>query len=450
MSGLQYGNKVILAPMVRIGTLPTRLLALDYGADIVYGEELIDHRMLQCKRLENKVLKTVDFVLPDGRCVFRTCDLEKDRVVFQMGTADPERAVKTAHLVEKDVAGIDVNMGCPKKFSLDGGMGAALLSQPEKVYQILSSLVKAVSKPVTCKIRILPTIEETVSLAKMIESTGVKALAVHGRLQTERPFHSVHTDFIKAVAQSVSIPVIANGGSGDWIKTYEDIEKYKIETGTASVMIARAAEWNPSIFRKEGLLPVDDVAKAYIKYAVRYCSHSINAKYCLAQIMRECLESTKGRQLLSATSLRQICAVWGMEDSYDLNEDEVSKREEEIGVDREGTPLRSSAKRRRIEAEENEYGVWELPVMYNKKEYRSKETPKGTINNRAMLRKIGKLTYETTTRQSDRHFKTVLTINGEKYSSSLWSKSKKLAEQSAALAYLQMTKMLENSAANDK
>uniref|UniRef100_A0A673UKU5 Dihydrouridine synthase 2 n=1 Tax=Suricata suricatta TaxID=37032 RepID=A0A673UKU5_SURSU len=81
---LCYHNKVILAPMVRVGTLPMRLLALDYGADIVYCGELIDLKMLQCKRVVNEVLSTVDFVAPDDRVVFRTCKREQSRVVFQM------------------------------------------------------------------------------------------------------------------------------------------------------------------------------------------------------------------------------------------------------------------------------------------------------------------------------------------------------------------------------
>jgi hypothetical protein len=69
--------------------------------------------------------------------------------------------------VENDVDAIDVNMGCPKSFSLKGGMGAALLSQPEKIRKILTGLVAAVKIPVTCKIRILPSLEDTLSLVKV-------------------------------------------------------------------------------------------------------------------------------------------------------------------------------------------------------------------------------------------------------------------------------------------
>ncbi|KAL6083837.1 hypothetical protein STEG23_005812 [Scotinomys teguina] len=93
-----YHNKLILTPMVRVGTLPMRLLALDYGADIVYCEELTDLKILQCKQVVNEVLSTVDFVAPDDRVVFRTCEREQNRVVCQMG-----------------------------------GMGAALLSDPDKI-----------------------------------------------------------------------------------------------------------------------------------------------------------------------------------------------------------------------------------------------------------------------------------------------------------------------------
>ncbi|XP_031698055.1 tRNA-dihydrouridine(20) synthase [NAD(P)+]-like [Anarrhichthys ocellatus] len=100
-------------------------------------------------------------------------------------------------------------MGCPKEYSTKGGMGAALLSDPDKIEAILKKLVAGVSIPVTCKIRILPSLEETVRLVQRIEKTGVAAVAVHGRLKEERPRHPLHLDHIQAVARAVSIPVIA-------------------------------------------------------------------------------------------------------------------------------------------------------------------------------------------------------------------------------------------------
>lgn len=171
---LDYRNKIILAPMVKVGTLATRLLALRYGADIVYSEEIIDFKFLRSYRQVNgsyhatlsneselikrlsilDVLGTVDFIdKNDGTIVFRTCPLEKDKVVLQLGTADGQRALKVAKMVENDIAAIDINMGCPKEFSLKGGMGAALLSDPERAKSILNALVPNLKIPVTCKIR---------------------------------------------------------------------------------------------------------------------------------------------------------------------------------------------------------------------------------------------------------------------------------------------------------
>lgn len=95
-------------------------------------------------------------------------------------------------MVQEDVAAIDVNMGCPKEFSVKGGMGVALMANLELAKQILTGLVAAVSIPVTCKIRVLKSTEETIRVVKELESTGISAIAVHGRTRDERPQHQVN------------------------------------------------------------------------------------------------------------------------------------------------------------------------------------------------------------------------------------------------------------------
>lgn len=100
-------------------------------------------------------------------------------------------------------------MGCPKDFSLKGGMGAALLSNPDKACAILSAVVSAVSIPVTCKIRVLPDINDTVALCKKLTATGIAAIGIHGRTVKERPMHPNRNHFIKAVSEALDIPVIA-------------------------------------------------------------------------------------------------------------------------------------------------------------------------------------------------------------------------------------------------
>jgi tRNA-dihydrouridine synthase 2 len=190
---VDYRNKLILAPMVRVGTLPMRLLALEMGADLVYTEELIDWKLMKSKRKVNTALNTIDFVdTLDGNVIFRTCEKEKGKVILQIGTASPERALETAKLVENDVAGIDINMGCPKEFSVKGGMGVALAANMENAKKILTTLVSSLSIPVTCKIRIRDTSEETIEHVKELVSTGIKAIGIHGRTKNERPQHKPH------------------------------------------------------------------------------------------------------------------------------------------------------------------------------------------------------------------------------------------------------------------
>ena len=113
-------------------------------------EQLVDRRISRCQRRENAFLGTVDFVeAPRApakemkkkrsrdankvRVAFRTCPRERERVVFQLGTSRPQMALEAAKLVQHDVAGIDLNMGCPKRFSVQDGMGVALLREGGKV-----------------------------------------------------------------------------------------------------------------------------------------------------------------------------------------------------------------------------------------------------------------------------------------------------------------------------
>ncbi|XP_073461227.1 tRNA-dihydrouridine(20) synthase [NAD(P)+]-like isoform X9 [Aquarana catesbeiana] len=427
--GLSFSDKIILAPMVRVGTLPMRLLALDYGADIVYCEELVDLKMLQCKRVVNEVLQTVDYVSPTERIVFQTCEREKGCVVFQMGTADAKRALAVAKLVENDVAAIDVNMGCPKEYSTKGGMGAALLSSPEKIEEVLKTLVNGISKPVTCKIRILPTVEETVSLVKMIEKTGVAAIAVHGRKKEERPQHPVHCDFIKAIAEAVSIPVIANGGSQEIIREFVDIEAFKSLTAASSVMLARAAMWNPSIFRREGILSINDVIHDYIRHAVHYDNHYTNTKYCLCQMLRDQLESSLGKKLHAAQSTKEICEIFGMTTFYESFTLSQEARRESLNIINQGT-LEFDDKNEEI------VDATQLPVKFEKKDYLPQITPKMVLLEWCRKEKLPQPVYQTVQRSLDRFFHSVVTVNEKKYCSFLWDKSKKLAEQAAAIVCL--------------
>ncbi|KAJ8441043.1 hypothetical protein Cgig2_020334 [Carnegiea gigantea] len=297
------------------GTLPLRLLAADYGADITYGEEIIDHKFIKCERRVNEYLGTTDFVEKGSESVvFRTCPEERNRVVFQIGTSDAIRALKAAQLVWKDIAAIDVNMGCPKSFSISGGMGAALLSKPETIHDILTTLKRNLDIPVTCKIRLLKTCPDTVELAKRIEKTGVSALAVHGRRVPDRPRDPAKWNEIADVVAALSIPVIANGDVFD----YEDIQRIKEATGATSVMVARGALWNVSVFSSHGKLPWEDVKREYVRKSILWDNDVKSTKHTLKEMImhHSCLELPEGKAVIKSESLADISRLYGEEEYF--------------------------------------------------------------------------------------------------------------------------------------
>ncbi|XP_075480963.1 uncharacterized protein LOC142521704 isoform X3 [Primulina tabacum] len=232
-----YGNglqkQAFPGPMVRVGTLPFRLLAAEYDADITYGEEIIDHRLLKCERRFNDMFakrylellmwlrkKTINVVL-------RTCAEERGRVVLYIGTSDAIRALRAAETVFLDVAAIDGYMSYPKSISISGGMGAALLTKPELIHDILTTLKRNLDTPVTCKIRLLKSSQDTTELARRIEKTGVSALPLHGRKVADRPRVPAKSSEIADVVAVVSIPVIENGD----VFEYKDIQRIKVAIG---------------------------------------------------------------------------------------------------------------------------------------------------------------------------------------------------------------------------
>ncbi|XP_054282893.1 tRNA-dihydrouridine(20) synthase [NAD(P)+]-like isoform X2 [Macrosteles quadrilineatus] len=372
------------------------------------------------------VLNTVDFIdTTDGSVVFRTCDKEKDRVVLQIGTCDPERALKAAKLVEKDVAGIDINMGCPKEFSVKGGMGAALLKQRDKAQGILTKLVNGLEIPVSCKIRVFETAEDTVEFGKAMEATGISAIAVHGRTRDERPQHDNHNDRIRAVAKALTIPVIANGGSKE-IEKYTDLERFRKDCNASSVMVARAAEWDCSIFRKEGRLPIDTVISSYLRYAVDYDNADGNTKYCVQNMLRDRQDSEFGRTFHETQTNEQICALWNIADYCRQKERDL--RERGLIGRREMQAL--GPKKRKLDDD-----IVQVPCIFQRNLYADDtDLPKARLLLWTRRKRLGQPVYDTI--QFERQFQSIVTVDRKKYSSSCWEKNKRSAEHSAALACL--------------
>lgn len=201
-------------------------------------------------------------------------------------------------------------MGCPLKFSTSSGAGSALLKKPEQVRDIMTTLRRNLPSEVhvTCKIRLLETTEKTIELARVIEACGVSAFGVHARYVSQRPRQPAHWDLMKHVVESVSCPVIANGD----VFKHEDFERIKSETGAASAMCGRAALWNLSVFREEGLLPARENLNNILKRCLEW-NHTVkNTKYLLRELLIKStgLENEEGNALNKSKTLEEIARTF--------------------------------------------------------------------------------------------------------------------------------------------
>eukprot|EP00357_Protocruzia_adherens_P022103 CAMPEP_0115035900 /NCGR_PEP_ID=MMETSP0216-20121206/41772_1 /TAXON_ID=223996 /ORGANISM="Protocruzia adherens, Strain Boccale" /LENGTH=400 /DNA_ID=CAMNT_0002415565 /DNA_START=153 /DNA_END=1355 /DNA_ORIENTATION=- len=308
----RYSNKLMLAPMVRMGGLPFRLLNLRHGADLVYSEEIIDLKLSNCQRIENKYLNTIDYVsLKDFSVVFRTCQEEKEKLVLQIGTANGNNAIAAVKPMEDDLGSVDVNMGCPKHFSTAGGMGSELLKDPEKVETILTALANTITIPLTCKIRLLEPEEKTLAFVKMCQSTGISAIGVHMRYVRDKPNDPAHWEKLKAVVDSLEIPVIANGD----IYTPEDITKIKELSGCSSAMLARGAVHNPQLY--EGLdsddINMEEIAREFLRLCLETGNHFGNTKYVMLYLIKKDKYMLKHyfNRIQRVKSYQEMCEIFG-------------------------------------------------------------------------------------------------------------------------------------------
>ncbi|OCF31727.1 tRNA-dihydrouridine synthase 2 [Kwoniella heveanensis BCC8398] len=247
---LDYKEKLVLAPMVRTGSLPMRLLSLYYGAGLVWSPEVVDKAIIGSERVVDPKTGVITYHKGQGP-IFSCHPIEKPYLIFQIGSSNPELAVKAAQTVQQDVSGIDLNCGCPKPFSTHSGMGAALLSTPDILLNILRALLEHIPLPISAKIRLLPTQPSTLHLVSRIIRTGIRNLTVHCRTRDMRPGERALWerlgDLVK-LGKRRGLPVICNGDGDGWTNW----EQIKTETGADSVMIARAAERNPSVFQPTG------------------------------------------------------------------------------------------------------------------------------------------------------------------------------------------------------
>ncbi|KAG5925729.1 hypothetical protein E4U42_004017 [Claviceps africana] len=328
--GVDYRGKVVLAPMVRSGELPSRLLALHYGADLVWGPETIDRAMIGTTRRFNNETGVIEWTRqpshghkdppPEAKesIIYRVFpEVEANKLVFQIGTADPDRAVEAARLVAADVAGIDVNAGCPKPFSTSGGMGAALLQTPDRLVAILEALVKNITPEfeigISVKIRILDTAAETEALVRRLVATGITGLTVHCRTTPMRPRERAIRDQLRMIADVCHEAGVACLMNGD-VETRDEGLRLAKEYGVDGAMIAVAAEKNPSCFRSQadgGVLPWQPVVEQYLKFCMVVNNRFGNTKYLLAQMVPG--KDKSYPSVNQAKSYTDLCKMFGFD-----------------------------------------------------------------------------------------------------------------------------------------
>ncbi|ADM96490.1 tRNA dihydrouridine synthase DusB [Dickeya dadantii] len=230
----QLPNRLIAAPMAGVSDRPFRALCYAMGAGMTVSEMLSSNP--EVWRSDKSRLRMVHSDEPGIRAV-------------QIAGGDPDEMAAAARInAENGAQVIDINMGCPAKKVNRKMAGSALLQYPELVKQILIAVVKAVDVPVTLKIRTgwAPEHRNCAEIAKLAEDCGIQALTVHGRTRACLFNGEAEYDSIRTVKQSVSIPIIANGDITDPRKARAVLDY----TGADALMIGRAAQGRPWIFRE--------------------------------------------------------------------------------------------------------------------------------------------------------------------------------------------------------
>ena len=233
---VEIKGKTVLAPMAGICNSAFRKLIKEMGCSLIYAEMVSDKAIFYRNEKTKEMLFMEEIERPIAQQIFGS---------------DKESFVEAAKYIEKTMHPdiIDINMGCPvPKVALKSQAGAALLKNPEKIREIVSSVVEAVSVPVTVKIRSGwdQNSINAVEIAKICEEAGASAITVHPRTRSQGYSGKADWNVIKKVKENVNIPVIGNGDITDIYKAKQMLD----ETGCDLIMIGRGVLGNPWLIRE--------------------------------------------------------------------------------------------------------------------------------------------------------------------------------------------------------
>ena len=312
IGNVEIKNQVVLAPMAGYSNTSFRKIIKDMGAGLIFAEMVSDKALVYQNAKTLELLKMSE---------------EERPIAQQIFGSDVESFVEAARIVESvmhpDI--IDINMGCPvPKVAVSAQAGSALLKNPDKIKKIVSEVVKAVSVPVTVKIRLGwdESSINCVEVAKVIESAGASAITLHARTRAQGYSGKARWEYIKQVKESVSIPVIGNGD----VKTCFDAKRMILETGCDAVMIGRGVLGNPWLIRdcveylESGSVPKPVSNQEKIEMMKRHfelLKQDKNEKVALLEIRSNILFYLKGMPGNKEMKTR-ICEAKSEEDIYSL------------------------------------------------------------------------------------------------------------------------------------
>ena len=231
IGNVEIKNRVVFAPMAGISNESFRQIIKEMGAGLIYSEMISNMGIIYNSKNTISMLKINDDERP---------------ISIQIFGSDKESFIKAAKYVNDNIKPdiIDINMGCPvPKVALKSQAGSGLLKDPNKIYEIVFSVVKTVDIPVTVKIRSGWNKDSIncIEVAKLIEKAGASAVAIHPRTREQGYSGTADWNLIKEIKQNVNIPVIGNGD----IKTIYDAKRMLEETNCDAIMIGRASIGNP-------------------------------------------------------------------------------------------------------------------------------------------------------------------------------------------------------------
>ena len=277
IGSVKINNQVVLAPMAGISNSAFRRICKKMGCGLMYAEMVSDKAIT----FSNK--KTLDMLYLTE---------EERPLVQQIFGSDVDSFVEAAKYINDNMHPdiIDINMGCPvPKVAIKSQAGSALLKSPQKIFDIVSAVVKAVDVPVTVKIRSGWDNKSinAIEVAKIIEKAGASAICVHPRTRKQGYSGKADWSIIKQVKEAVNIPVIGNGD----IKKPEDAKKMVDETGCDAVMIGRGVLGNPWLIKNTiNYLDGKGIESVSITDRVDMCLEHLNLLLNLKGEKIACLE----------------------------------------------------------------------------------------------------------------------------------------------------------------